>query len=442
MRYLPGSEADRKGMLDAIGVESVEQLLAGIPENLRLRRPLDIPAALSEPELIRFFRNSASRSAADFSSFLGAGVYRHHIPVVVDSLISRSEFYTAYTPYQAEIAQGTLQAIFEYQTYMTQLTGLDVSNASLYDGSTGLSEAVLMAHRITKRKKFLIARTVHPEYLAVLRTYARNLGIEIQLIGYTENGRADIEEIRRAMNDTIAAVVIQSPNFFGTIEVNAEIAAIAHHHGALSIVNVCEAMSLGILAPPKDVDIVVGEGQSLGVPMSFGGPHVGFLTTREQYLRQMPGRLVGMGEDQQGRRAFVLTLSTREQHIRREKATSNICTNQSLCALMCAIYLSTMGPRGLRENGEQNIRKTHYAVQQVRDRTKHAVLFSGGPRFNEFVVQVKDDYASRTQRFLRNRIIPGLPLAKFFPELGNSLLVCVTETATRDQIDSLVKGLE
>jgi len=428
-------------MLEAIGIESVEQLFAGIPENLRLRRLLDIPPGLTEPELIRFFRGAADRNATDYTSFLGAGVYRHHIPVVIDTLISRSEFYTAYTPYQAEIAQGTLQAIFEFQTFITQLTGLDVANASLYDGSTGLGEAVLMAHRITKRKKFLIAKSVHPEYRAVVATYARHLGIEIQLVDYTESGRVDNAAIRNAMDTSVAAIVIQSPNFFGTIEEHAEIAAMAHRHGALSIVNVCEAMSLGILKPPQDADIVVGEGQSLGVPMSFGGPHVGFLATREQFVRQMPGRLVGMGEDQLGRRAFVLTLSTREQHIRREKATSNICTNQSLCALMCAIYLSTVGPKGLRETAEQNIRKAHYAVQQIRTRTRHSVLFSG-PRFNEFVVQMKDDYASRALRFLRSHIIPGLHIAKFYPELGNSLLVCVTETTSRDQIDAFVKGLE
>jgi glycine dehydrogenase subunit 1 len=428
-------------MREAIGIESVEQLFAGIPESLRLRRPLDIPPGLTEPELIRFFRGAAGRNAIDFTSFLGAGVYRHHIPVVIDALISRSEFYTAYTPYQAEIAQGTLQAIFEFQTYITQLTGLDVANASLYDGSTGLGEAILMAHRITKRNKVLIAKSVHPEYRAVVATYARNLGIEIQLIGFTKSGHTDFAALGKAMDETIAAVVVQSPNFFGTIEENAEIAATAHKHGALSIVNVCEAMSLGILRPPQDADIVVGEGQSLGIPMNFGGPHLGFLATRETFVRQTPGRLVGMGEDQQGRRAFVLTLSTREQHIRREKATSNICTNQSLCALMCAIYLATMGPKGLRQTAEQNIQKTHYAVQQIRARTKHSILFSG-PRFNEFVIQLKDDYASRAQRFMRSHIIPGLHIARFYPELGNSLLVCVTETTSRDQVDALVKGLE
>jgi glycine dehydrogenase subunit 1 len=428
-------------MLEDIGIASVEELFAGIPENLRLRRLLDIPPGLTEPELIRYFRGAAGRNATDYTSFLGAGVYRHYIPVVIDALISRSEFYTAYTPYQAEIAQGTLQAIFEFQTYITQLTGLDVANASLYDGSTGLAEAVLMAHRITKRNKVLIAKSVHPEYRAVVATYARNLGIEIQLIDFTGSGQADFEAIRKAMDDTVSAVVIQSPNFFGTIEENAEIASIAHQHGALSIVNVCEAMSLGILRPPQDADILVGEGQSLGIPMSFGGPHLGFLATRESFVRQTPGRLVGMGKDEHGRRAFVLTLSTREQHIRREKATSNICTNQSLCALICTIYLATMGPEGLRQTAEQNLQKTHYAVQQIRARTKHSVLFSG-PRFNEFVVQLKDDYLSRAQRFFRSHIIPGLHIARFYPELGNSLLVCVTESTSRDQIDALVKGLE
>jgi glycine dehydrogenase subunit 1 len=428
-------------MLEAIGIESVEQLFAGIPESVRLRRRLDIPPGLTEPELIRFFRGAAGRNATDFTSFLGAGVYRHHIPVVIDALISRSEFYTAYTPYQAEIAQGTLQAIFEFQTYITQLTGLDVANASLYDGSTGLGEAILMAHRITKRNKVLIARSVHPEYRAVVATYARNIGIEIRLIDFTESGQMDSVAIDKAMDETIAAVVVQSPNFFGTIEEIEEIASIAHKHGALSIVNVCEAMSLGILKPPQDADIVVGEAQSLGIPMNFGGPHLGFLATREKFVRQMPGRLVGMGEDQQGRRAFVLTMSTREQHIRREKATSNICTNQSLCALMCAIYLATVGPKGLRQTAEQNIQKTHYAVQQIRARTKHSIPFSG-PRFNEFVIHLKEDYASRAQRIMRSHIIPGLQIARFYPDLGNSLLVCVTETTSRDQIDALVKGLE
>jgi len=441
MRYIPSSKSDRKDMLQAIGVSSIDDLFAGIPENLRLRRLLDLPRALSEPELLGFFRKTAARNPTDIFSFLGAGVYRHHIPIIIDALISRSEFYTAYTPYQAEIAQGTLQAIFEFQTYITQLTGLDVANASLYDGSTGLAEAVLMAYRITGRHKILIAKSVHPEYRAVVRTYARNLGIEIQLVDFLENGRVDVVQIEKYLDDKVAAVVIQSPNFFGTIESNVDIAALTSRHGALSIVCVCEAMSLGILNPPAGADIVVGEGQSFGVPMSFGGPHIGFLATREKFVRQIPGRLVGMGHDQNGRRAFVLTLSTREQHIRREKATSNICTNQSLCALMCTIFLATVGPKGLREMASQNIQKTNYAIQQIRARTKHKVLFSSS-RFNEFVVQLQDDLYSRTQRLLKNRIVPGLAMTPHYPELGNSLLVCVTEVATREQIDAMVKGLE
>jgi glycine dehydrogenase subunit 1 len=406
MRYIPSSEADRNALLKAIGIESVEELFKGIPENIRLKRPLDIPAALTEPELLRFFQNTAERNATGYTSFLGAGVYRHYIPIVIDALISRSEFYTAYTPYQAEIAQGTLQAIFEFQTYMTQLTGLEVANASLYDGSTGLAEAVLMAHRITRRNKLLIAKSVHPEYRAIVNTYTRNLGIEVQYIDYTESGKVDIGAIEKAIDTTIAAVVIQSPNFFGTIEDNAEIAAIAHRNGALSIVSVCEAISLGILKPPQDADIVVGEGQSLGVPVSFGGPHVGFLATRNEFVRQIPGRLVGMGEDQDGKRAFVLTLSTREQHIRREKATSNICTNQSLCALMCTIYLAAMGPAGLRQTAEQNIQKTIMRCSESALATRHAIRFSG-PVFNEFVVALKGRLRASSAALLAQSHITG-----------------------------------
>src|SRR5262245_21322887 len=264
-------------MLETIGVDSIDRLFAGIPEELRLKIALDIPPALTEPELLDYFRGAASRNAGGFVSFIGAGVYDHHIPLIVDTLISRSEFYTAYTPYQAEIAQGTLQAIFEYQTYMTELTGMEVSNASLYDGSTALAEAVLMGTRITKKRKFLVARSVHPEYRAVVNTYARSLGIETQLIGYNESGRLDLKQLERALDDNVAAVVIQSPNFFATIEEQAAIATLGHRRQALFIVNVCEAMSLGILAPPVDADIVTGEGQSLGIPMNFGGPHIGFL---------------------------------------------------------------------------------------------------------------------------------------------------------------------
>lgn len=431
MRYIPNSQTDRRQMLAEIGIESIEQLFTGIPEKLRLRRLLDIPKALTEPELLQYFREKAAKNDTDRELFIGGGMYRHYIPVIVDALISRSEFYTAYTPYQAEIAQGTLQAIFEFQTYIAQLTGMEVSNASLYDGSTGLAEAVLMAQRVTKKDRFLIAKTVHPEYRAVVSTYAKNLGITIDLIDYTSSGAIDINKLEKSLGNNVAAVVVQSPNFFGTIEEIEKVSELAHKHSALSIINICEAISLGILKPPgPSADIVVGEAQSFGVPLSFGGPHLGFLATRQQYVRQMPGRLVGMGNDSSGRRGFVLTLSTREQHIRREKATSNICTNQSLCALMATIYLATVGPKGLREICEQNILKTNYAVAEIQKRTKHQVLFPG-PKFNEFVVQTT-----------KQTKLPGVALSRFYPELGNASLLCVTETAGKSQIDELVRGME
>ena len=458
MRYIPNSQADRQRMLAQIGVDSIEQLFSGIPEKLRLRRLLDLPSALSEPELLEYFRQRAAKNEVSPARFVGAGVYRHYIPIIIDALISRSEFYTAYTPYQAEIAQGTLQAIFEFQTYIAQLTGMEVANASLYDGSTGLAEAVLMAQRVTRRNKFLVAKTVHPEYRAVVSTYAKNLGVKVELLDYTSEGRLDLEGLERKLDSNVAAVVIQSPNFFGTIEKTHDIAEIAHQHDALSVTNVCEAVSLGILKPPgnggpaghdrpdtserRTADIVVGEAQSFGVPPSFGGPHVGFLATRERYVRQMPGRLVGMGKDFAGRRGFVLTLSTREQHIRREKATSNICTNQSLCALMATIYLATVGPKGLREICEQNILKTDYAVTRIQQQTEHRVLFPG-PRFNEFVIQSHAPKGAGGPSLKGGAIedlnSPGVPLSRFYPELGNARLLCVTEVNSRDQIDAMVK---
>jgi glycine dehydrogenase subunit 1 len=437
MRYIPNSKADRRQMLAAIGIDSIDQLFSGIPEQFKLRRLLDIPKALSEPELLDYFNRRAAKNNVSKPTFIGAGVYLHFIPLIVDALVSRSEFYTAYTPYQAEIAQGTLQAIFEFQTYIAQLTGMDVANASLYDGSTGLAEAVLMAHRLTKKSRFLVAKTVHPEYRAVLETYTKNIGITIEQIDYAPDGRVSSEQLEHTLGSDVGGVVVQSPNFFGTIEKTHDISELAHKHGALSIVNVCEAISFGILKPPgedrlelRTADIVVGEAQSFGVPMSFGGPHLGFMATRERFVRQMPGRLVGMGRDYSGRRGFVLTLSTREQHIRREKATSNICTNQSLCALMATIYLATVGPKGLREIAEQNVIKTEYAVSEIRRRTKSRVLFPAS-RFNEFVVESKSANASC-----------GLALSRHYPELGKAVLMCITETAQRREIDEMVEGLE
>ena len=436
MRYIPNSSADRQQMLAEIGIDSIEQLFSGIPEKLRLKRLLTLPRALTEPELVEYFHTRAAQNPGSSPSFIGAGIYSHYLPVIIDALISRSEFYTAYTPYQAEIAQGTLQAIFEFQTYMAQLTGMDVANASLYDGSTSVAEAVLMAHRIAKKDRFLVAAAVHPEYRAVMQTYAKNLGIRIELIQYRTDGRIDLEKLEGQLRQGgAAAVVTQSPNFFGSIEKTHDISELAHRYDALSIVNICEAISLGLLRPPgedaaekRTADIVVGEAQSFGVPQNFGGPHLGFLATRERYVRQMPGRLVGMGKDYAGRQGFVLTLSTREQHIRREKATSNICTNQSLCALMATVYLATVGPKGLREIAQQNVVKTDYAVSQIQKETKRRLLFQA-PRFNEFVIE-----------FDREKPPAGVSLSRFYPELGNAVLICVTETARREQIDALVKG--
>ena len=434
-------------MLAEIGVDSVEELFAGIPAGLRLDRLLDLPPAMTEPELIEFFDSAARRNRTEALSFLGAGVYPHLISVVVDALISRSEFFTAYTPYQAEIAQGTLQAIFEFQTYITQLTRMDVANASLWDGSTALAEAVLMAHRITDKNHFLIARSVHPEYREVIDTYIERFGIHFDTIQFSESGQLDLAQLEAALSPDVAGVIVQSPNFFGTVEEVEVVSQMAHRHGALSIINICEAMSLGILSPPGSsatdegrADIVVGEAQSLGIPMNYGGPHLGFISTRQKFVRQVPGRLVGMGQDGEGRRGFVLTLATREQHIRREKATSNICTNQSLCALITTVFLALAGPEGLGEIASQNLQKAAYLSERIRKDTPHEIQFNG-PRFNEFVVKLKGDASSVLSRLEESGFVAGLALDRFYPELENSLLICATEIHKKADMDSLVEAM-
>ncbi len=438
MRYLPNSAAERAAMLAATGYSSLEQLFAQIPEKLRLRGRLNLPGPLSEQEILQFFRLAASQSSREYASFLGAGAYSHYRPVVIDSLLSRGEFFTAYTPYQAEIAQGTLQAMFEFQTLMAQLTGMEVANASLYDGSTATTEAVLAALRITRRARVLVARTVHPEYRQVLATYIRHQGVETAEIRYSASGMLDAAELPPLLKKETAAVVVQSPNFFGTIERIREISEIVHAAGALLIVSVTEPLSLGIVRPPTEADIVCGEAQSFGVPVAYGGPYVGFLATREKFLRQMPGRLVGQTQDTEGRRGFVLTLATREQHIRREKATSNICTNQSLCALAATIYLSLLGKRGLEALAQQNLSKAHYAARKLREGSGAEIPFSA-PSFNEFVVKTPGDTEGLLARLREEKIIGGLSLEKFYPELKNHLLVCVTETANRASIDRMAE---
>ncbi|GBC78293.1 putative glycine dehydrogenase (decarboxylating) subunit 1 [bacterium HR08] len=444
MRYIPNSPEERAEMLRAIGCTTIEDLFRPIPEKFRLREPLRLPSARSEAELLAFFRELAARNAAatEYAVFLGAGAYHHFIPSVVEALISRAEFFTVYTPYQPEIAQGTLQALFEYQTLICQLTGMEVANASLYDGSTALAEAVLMAERLTHRREILMARSVHPEYREVVRTYTRTLGLSVRLMDYDpETGGLQARAVTPSAET--AAVIVQSPNFFGVIEDLEAIAARAHEVGALCIVVITEPISLGLLRPPGELgaDIVVGEGQSFGIPISFGGPYLGVFATRERFVRQMPGRIVGQTFDSRGRRGFVMTLATREQYIRREKATSNICTSQELCAIMATIYLSTMGPRGLRDVAEQNAQKAAYLAREIARQSGFRLRFCGS-HFNEFVVHSEHPVALVLEKLRERKILGGLPLERYYPELRECFLVCVTEVIPRSAIETYLRVLD
>ena len=439
MRYLPKSQSDRDEMLKDIGVGTVDDLFAAIPTEYRLTRDLNIPRSYAESEIVEFFRDRAAENGQGYASFLGAGAYSHYRPVVIDSLVSRGEFFTAYTPYQPEIAQGTLQSIFEFQSMICELTGMDVANASMYDGSTGAAEGLMMAVRVTGRHKSVIATSVHPEYREVIATYARHQGMPLATVGYGKNGRVDLEALDKAVDNETAGVLIQSPNFFGTIEDVAATAEIVHKKGALLIVSIAEAVSLGIVKPPAEADIVSMEAQSFGVPLGFGGPYCGVMATRDKFVRQMPGRLVGETTDRNGKRGFVLTLSTREQHIRREKATSNICTNQALVALMCNIFMTIYGRQGLKELAQHNLAKAHYAAGQFMMSGSARLAFEGAPFFNEFVIQTSDDPHAINDRLLEQKIIGGFPLKKFYPELGNASLWCCTETTTKAAIDVAAK---
>jgi len=422
-------------MLAACGVESAEDLFAHLPEAVRVKQPLQLPPGISEYEIVDYFRRRGGENANGYASFLGAGVYAHYRPVLVDTVVSRSEFLTSYTPYQAEISQGTLTAIFEFQTMICQLTGMDAANASMYDGSTAVAESALMAARLTGKGGLLVARSVHPEYRQVLRTYAKNQGMPITEFGYDNaTGAADLDDLERKLNDLTAAVVVQSPNFFGVVEDVNRAAAAAHKRGALAVMGFTEAVSLGILEPPAEADIVAGELQSFAISPSYGGPYAGIIATREKFVRQMPGRLVGETTDTKGNRAFCLTLATREQHIRREKATSNICTNQALIALMATVFMSVYGKQGLRELAEQNLAKTHYLAGKVKPR------FSG-PFFNEFVAATEAPELVN-QALLDKKIIGGLPLGRFYPELSDAMLLCATEMSRREDMDTLAAAFE
>jgi len=421
-------------MLKAVGLRSVDDLFAPIPAEYRLSRDLKVPRQMAESEIVDYFRQRSRENGEGYASFLGAGAYSHYRPVVIDSLISRGEFLTAYTPYQAEISQGTLQSIFEFQTMICELTGMEVANASMYDGSTAAAEAVMMAVRLTGRRSVVVARSLHPEYREVLETYATHQGMPLSVAAFDADGRVDLTEIGKLIGPETACVLIQSPNFFGTIEDVSAIAEIGHQHGAMLVVSIAEAVSLGIVEPPREADVIAMEAQSFGVPLGFGGPYCGVIATRERFVRQMPGRLVGQTVDKQGRRGFVLTLATREQHIRREKATSNICTNQALVALMVNIFMTVYGKVGLKELAKQNLAKAAYAAAEF---SKHGrVLFVGAPRFNEFVVETHEDPHAINDRLLEHKIVGGLPLKKFYPELPNAALWCCTELTTRTAIDT------
>jgi glycine dehydrogenase subunit 1 len=445
MPYVPNTPEDQQAMLEAIGVASLDDLFAIIPAELRLDRDLSLPAALGELELTAHVTGLAEKNtpAGQSVCFLGAGSYDHFVPALVDFVAARSEFYTAYTPYQPEASQGNLQALFEYQTLITQLTGMDVSNSSLYDGASAAAEAVLMALGATRRwGKVVTSQSVHPEYRQVLATYMANLEVEVLTVA-TPDGGVSARDLAGAVDDRTACVLIQHPNFFGCLEQIESLGKISHDAGALFVVLV-DPVSLGLLKRPGDygADIVVAEGQSLGTPMSFGGPYLGIMACREKLVRRMPGRLVGQTVDRRGKRCWVLTLQTREQHIRREKATSNICTNQGLLALRAAVYLAAMGPHGMRSIAELCLRKAHYAREQLTLGATLQLTFNRAT-FNEFAVRATDGRVhERLSEAREQGIFAGVPLEKWYPELADCFLVAVTEQRTKDDVDRLAAALQ
>ncbi|MGI6036612.1 MAG: aminomethyl-transferring glycine dehydrogenase subunit GcvPA [Limnochordia bacterium] len=441
MGFTPVTEADRRAMLEALGLDSVEELFADIPQEVRFQGSLDLPAPLAERDVWRDLQELANKNGhlGQYVCFRGAGAYEHLIPRVIGHIISRGEFLTAYTPYQAEISQGVLQAIYEYQTMICLLTEMDVANASMYDGPTALAEAAIMACGITRRGKILAPTTIHPLYRQITAVYLESRGLELVEIP-AEDG-LDPEVLRAHLDGDTAGVLIQHPNFFGRLEKVRELAEPIHEAGALYVACV-DPISLGLLEAPGSygADIVVGEGQALGNPLSFGGPYLGFFATRDKYVRRMPGRIVGATVDNRGQPGFVLTLQAREQHIRRERATSNICSNQALNALVATIYLSLLGPEGLGEVARQSLQKAHYAQEQICSLPGFEAG-KPGPFFKEFVVRTTMDIQAIEGRLLEAGIIGGLPLGRFYPQLDDCLLFCVTEARTKAEIDRLVEVL-
>jgi glycine dehydrogenase subunit 1 len=440
--YVPNTDRDRARMLKSLGLDSVQELFEVIPAERRYP-VLELPTPLSEMEVKKQLRGLAERNADldHHPCFVGAGSYRHFVPSVVDHIVSRGEFYTAYTPYQPEVSQGTLTSIYEFQTMICALTGMDVANASMYDGATAVAEAGLMACRSTRRHKLIVASTAHPNYRRVLRTYTQGMGIDVQDVRRTEDGDVDLPHARQLLDDRTAAIMVQHPNFLGCVEDLAPLSELAHAVGALLVVSV-DPIALGLFKAPGDLgaDIVVGEGQSLGSPPSYGGPYLGFFACREKYLRQIPGRLVGLTTDSDGRRGFVLTLQPREQHIRREKATSNICSNEALVALAAAVYLAVMGKQGLRQVAELCYHKAHYAVEEIASLPGYEKLL--GRFFKEFVIRTPVPPAKVRQQLWERGIVGGYELGKDYPELAGCLLFCVTEMNSREEIDLVVETLK
>jgi glycine dehydrogenase subunit 1 len=444
MSYIPISEKDKKEMLERIGADSVEKLFSCIPENIRLKGNLNLPGPLSEMEILEYFEEKGQKNSSEkYLSFLGGGAYDHFIPAVVDYLSSRGEFVTPYTPYQPEVSQGTLQAIFEFQTLICQLTGLDIANASLYDGATGATEAVLMADRVKNKKRLLVAQNLNPQYREVIHTYTRNLGLEVVELPYDEMGRIDKKWLAAALNSETSVILCQSPNYFGVIEDLKTLAEAAHEDDALLAVVISEPVSLGLLEAPGKLgaDIVTGETQSFGLPLSYGGPYLGFIACKKDFVRQLPGRIVGQTVDVQGRRGFVLTLATREQHIRREKATSNICTNQGHCALKATIYLETLGRQGLKKLAWLNLQKAAYALDRLTSVRGVTKKFNG-PVFNEFVLEFPQDWEKINQKLEEKGILGGLSLAKHYPGLEKCALITITEKPSQEKIDRYVQVLK
>jgi len=446
MRYTPHTSTDKERMLRAIGLDSIEELYQHIPKTLREHATIDLPQGLTELAVRKRLTGLAAKNAnaADWSLFLGGGIYHHFIPSAVDAIISRSEFSTSYTPYQPEVSQGTLQALFEYQTLICQLTGMEVSNAGVYDGASAAAEAVLMSRRIqpASRRRVLVSRALHPHYRAVISTYLRNLDdMQLEEVPFDATGATDIEQLSRRLNDQSMCMVVGYPNFFGVIEDLGPMQSACAGSGAQLITVTPEPLALGLLKPPGawGADIAVGEGQSLGVPMTLGGPGFGFFACQKKFVRSIPGRLVGETVDTEDRRGFVLTLATREQHIRREKATSNICTSQTLCTLAATVFMSLLGKTGLRRLAEVNAARAHEARERLVTEAKLEAVFSG-PFFNEFVMRTKsaDDVI---QRCAANKIAPGVNLANWYPELQDCLLFCVTEMNEREEIERLVRTI-